>query len=467
MSQEILIVDDEPDIRTLISGILEDEGFQTRGAANSAETFAKIDARRPDLVLLDIWLQNSEFDGLEILKRIISDHPELPILMMSGHGTIETAVQAIQFGAYDFIEKPFKADRMIVLIQRAMEAARLHLENQELRVRAGSIDALIGDSKAMREILQVVSRVALTNSRVMITGPAGSGKEVVARLIHKGSMRANGSFVVVNCATMTPDRMEIELFGTESTDGNLDHVDAGNRAKKIGTFETAHNGTLVLDEVADMPMETQGKIVRVLQEQVFQRVGGSVEVEVDVRVIATTTKNLSDEVDAGRFRRDLYYRLNVVPVVVPNLYSRKDDIPILANYFMAHACETIGQPVRTFSPELIAALQAHKWPGNVRELRNFVERMLILSPQDPTVPLAFDSAKGLVDGSAPNPHSGGDNTALMGLPLREAREIFERDYLSAQVNRFGGNISKTAEFVGMERSALHRKLKSLRIQDDT
>ena len=462
MAQEILIVDDETDIRTLMAGILEDEGFQTRGTANSAETFAEIEARRPDLVLLDIWLQGSEFDGLEILKRIIADHPDLPILMMSGHGTIETAVQAIQFGAYDFIEKPFKADRMMLLIQRAMEAARLRRENQELRLRAGSMDELIGDSKALREVLQLIDRVASTNSRVLITGAAGSGKEVVARLIHRGSMRANGSFVVVNCATMTPDRMEVELFGTEAPLGGAD----GNRTKKIGTFEAAHNGTLVLDEVSDMPMETQGKIVRVLQEQVFQRVGGDSRVTVDVRVIATATRNLRDEIIAGRFREDLFYRLNVVPIEVPSLRSRKEDIPLLADHFMARACEASGQPVRTFGTDLIAALQAHEWPGNVRELRNAVERLLILSSQDPSAPLGLDAAVGLVGGGPTGAHAGADNSEMMGLPLREAREIFERDYLSAQVNRFGGNISKTAEFVGMERSALHRKLKSLRMQDD-
>ncbi len=462
MAHEILIVDDEADIRTLMAGILEDEGFQTRSAANSTQTFAEIESRRPDLILLDIWLQGSEFDGLEILKRTIADHPNLPILMMSGHGTIETAVQAIQFGAYDFIEKPFKADRMMLMIQRALEAARLRRENQELRLRAGSMDELIGDSKAMREVLQLVDRVASTNSRVLITGAAGSGKEVVARLIHQGSMRANGSFVVVNCATMTPDRMETELFGTEATDGRGD----GSRARKIGTFEAAHNGTLVLDEVSDMPIETQGKIVRVLQEQVFQRVGGSARVEVDVRVIATATRNLSDEIVAGRFREDLFYRLNVVPIEVPTLRSRKEDIPLLADYFMAHACEASGQPVRTFSADLIAALQAHDWPGNVRELRNAIERLLILSSQDPAMPLGLEVATGLVGGDAPGALTGSDNAELMGLPLREAREIFERDYLSAQVNRFSGNISKTAEFVGMERSALHRKLKSLRMQDD-
>ncbi len=460
MAQEILIVDDEADIRTLMAGILEDEGFQTRGAANSAQTFAEIEARRPDLVLLDIWLQGSEFDGLEVLKRTIADHPDLPILMMSGHGTIETAVQAIQFGAYDFIEKPFKADRMMLLIQRALEAARLRRENQELRLRAGSMDEMIGDSKAIREVLLLVDRVASTNSRVLITGAAGSGKEVVARLIHRGSVRNNGAFVVVNCATMTPDRMEIELFGTEAPEGD------GNQAKKIGTFEAAHNGTLVLDEVSDMPMETQGKIVRVLQEQVFQRVGGDARVEVDVRVIATATRNLSDEIAAGRFREDLFYRLNVVPIEVPNLRARKEDIPLLADYFMARACETSGQPARTFSADLIAALQAHEWPGNVRELRNAIERLLILSPQDPATPLGLEAADGLVGGGAPGAHAGTEYAELMGLPLREAREIFERDYLSAQVNRFGGNISKTAEFVGMERSALHRKLKSLRIHDD-
>ncbi len=454
MAHDILIVDDEDDIRVLTSGILEDEGFQTRMAGDSAAALASIEARRPSLVLLDIWLQGSELDGLGILRAIKEDHPTVPVLMMSGHGTIETAVGAIKDGAYDFIEKPFTADRMIRLVERAIEAARLRRENEELRLRAGTDTELVGQSGVIAHLRQAVGRVAPANSRVLITGPAGSGKEVVARMLHVRSRRSDGPFVALNCATMRPDRVEIELFGTEG--------DGGGAPRKVGTFETAHNGTLFLDEVADMPLETQGKIVRVLQEQTFERVGGTTRVEVDVRVVAASTRDLAAEIAAGNFRQDLFYRLNVVPIAVPALRERREDIPLLANRFMGQAAAASGQQARRIGEDAMAALQAYDWPGNVRELRNVIERLLIMAPGDPGEPLQADMLPVEIGTSMPAAHwdNGGE---IMGLPLREAREIFEREYLLAQYNRFERNTSRTAKFVKMERSALHRKLKSLGI----
>ncbi|MEK9753307.1 MAG: sigma-54 dependent transcriptional regulator [Rhodospirillaceae bacterium] len=453
MAGEILIVDDEADIRMLTSGILQDEGFDTREAANSKDALAAVEARRPNLVLLDIWLQGSALDGLGILQEIKRHHPSLPVLMMSGHGTIETAVTAIKNGAYDFIEKPFKADRLILMVERAIEAARLRRENEELRLRTDAEPKLIGKSKAVRDLEQTVDKVAATNSRVLIHGAAGSGKEVVARLIHERSPRRGHPFVVVNCATMAPNSMEEELFGIESS----------GPERKIGTFEAAHKGSLLLDEIADMPLETQGKIVRALQEQVFRRVGGATQVAVDVRVIATTTKDLAKEIAAGHFREDLYYRLNVVPIAVPPLNARREDIQPLASHFLRRACEIAGHPFRDMARDTLSALESYDWPGNVRELRNVIERMLILSKNEPGLAITADclphEVLGMVD-DIPTPERNGE---IMTLPLREARERFEQEYLSAQVRRFDGNISKTAAFVGMERSALHRKLKSLGI----
>ena len=460
MAHDILIVDDEADIRVLTSGILQDEGYQTREAAGSADALSAVEARRPSLVLLDIWLQGSEMDGLGILKVLKRDHPAIPVLMMSGHGNIETAVTAIKDGAYDFIEKPFKADRLIVLVERAIEADRLRRENEELRLRAGTANELIGQSQAIREVKLSIDRVAPVNSRVLITGPAGSGKEVVARMLHAQSHRAKSPFVVVNCATMLPERFEIELFGAENPSAD------GETQQKVGTFEAAHNGTLFLDEVADMPLETQGKIVRVLQEQIFERVGGTIRVEVDVRVVAASTADLAEEIDAGRFREDLFYRLNVVPIEVPPLKQRPDDIPLLAQHFMERAATATGRPHREVNADALAALQAYSWPGNVRELRNVIERLLIMAPDDPSKSIGIDMLPPEINADTSVSGNMEGKMEIMGLPLRDAREIFEREYLMAQVTRFGGNISKTAEFIGMERSALHRKLKSLGVRNE-
>lgn len=453
MAHDILIVDDEADIRMLIAGILNDEGMKTREAADADQALAAVAARRPSLIILDIWLQGSRLDGLQILDELKRDHAEVPVVMISGHGNIETAVAAIKKGAYDFIEKPFKADRLLLLVERAIEAARLRRENRELRLRAGPEMELIGRSVVVNQLRQAIDKVAPTGSRVLVSGPPGAGKEVVARMLHTRSRRAEGPFVALNCATMRPERLEVELFGTEHP------VDGG--ARKVGTFEQAHGGTLFLDEVADMPLETQGKIVRVLQEQTFERVGGATKVEVDVRVIASTNRDLAAEIELGRFRQDLFYRLAVVPLKAPPLRDRREDIPALARYFMERTSAAAGLPARQFGEDAMAALQAYEWPGNVRQLRNVVEWLLIMVAGDPQEPVRADMLPPEIGAITPTVLKWEKGGEIMGLPLREAREVFEREYLLAQVTRFGGNISRTAAFVGMERSALHRKLKSL------
>jgi len=452
MAHDILIVDDEADIRMQIAGLLEDEGYHTRSAGDGEGALEQIRLRQPSLVILDIWLQGSSMDGLEVLDVILRDHPLVPVVMISGHGNIETAVGAIKQGAYDFIEKPFKSDRLLLIIERAIEAAKLKRENQELRLRVGSDGEMVGTSSALQIVRQAVDKVAPTGSRVLVTGPAGVGKEVVARLLHARSKRAAGPFVVVNCATMHPDRLEQELFGSDTeSDG----------PRKIGVFEQAHGGTLLLDEVADMPLETQGKIVRVLQEQTFERVGGRTKVEVDVRVVASTNRDLVMEMQGGRFREDLYYRLNVVPIRVPPLRERRDDIPALSRHFMRRSADVAGLNPREIGEDAMAALQAYEWPGNVRQLRNVVDWLLIMAPGDGRQPIRADMLPPEIGAITPAVLKWDKGGEIMALPLREAREVFEREYLLAQVNRFAGNISRTASFIGMERSALHRKLKSL------
>jgi len=451
MASDILIVDDEQDIRELIAGILSDEGHETRIAHDSDSALAAIAARVPRLVFLDIWLQGSRLDGLALLDEIKKLHPDLPVVMISGHGTIETAVSAIRRGAYDFIEKPFKTDRLILICERALETSKLRREVSDLKKRSGETSDLIGVSAAMSQLRQTIERVAPTNSRIMIIGPSGSGKEMVARAIHAASARSGGPFVTLNAATMTPDRMEIELFGTEPNGSQ----------RKIGALEEAHRGILYLDEVGDMPRETQNKILRVLVEQQFERVGGTRRVKVDVRVIASTSYNLEQMIAEGRFREDLYHRLAVVPVMVPPLSERREDIPFLVDHFMRQVAAQAGIRMRRIGDDAMAVLQAHNWPGNIRQLRNNVERLMILARGDETdAPITADllpSEIGDVMPRAPNQ----SDQHIMALPLREARELFEKEYLIAQINRFGGNISRTAEFIGMERSALHRKLKSL------
>ncbi|MFT6559229.1 sigma-54-dependent transcriptional regulator [Sneathiella sp.] len=460
MSADILIIDDEADIRDLIAGVLEDEGFETREAANSDECMAEIANRRPSLVILDIWLRGSKLDGIEILQEIKKVAVELPVIMISGHGNIETAVNTIKMGAYDFIEKPFKAERLMQVVERALEASRLRREVQELRQKAGEfVDELICRSNVMVQLEQSIQRVAPTNSRVMITGPSGSGKEVVARMIHTNSLRSDRPFVAMNAATMAPELLEIQLFGVE--EGRMNSAKGARR----GLLEQAHGGTIFLDEIADMPLETQGKILRVLVEQSFQRVGGSEKVKVDVRVISSSSQDLKEAMENGRLREDLFHRLSVVPLTIPPLRERLEDIAPLARYFIERFAKSAGLPVRKIGEDAIATLQASNWPGNVRQLKNVIEQIMILATGEKNAPITADMIPADA-GAAQSVMSGQkDSTEIMTLPLRDARERFEKEYLEAQVNRFGGNISRTASFVGMERSALHRKLKSLGIHN--
>ncbi|HUB44357.1 MAG TPA: sigma-54 dependent transcriptional regulator [Acetobacteraceae bacterium] len=460
MAHDILIVDDEPDIRLLIDGILADEGYETRGAADSDGAIAAFRMRRPSLVILDVWLQGSKLDGLGLLALFHSEEPQVPVVMISGHGTIEMAVTAIQQGAYDFIEKPFQSDRLLLSVRRALEAAALSRENAELRLRVGPENRLTGESNAISLVRAGVEKVAPTGSRVLIHGPAGSGKEVVARMIHARSRRADGPFVALNCATLNPGRFEEELFGVEAG------VDPLSHPRRAGMLERAHGGTLLLDEVSDMPLETQGKIVRALQDSTFERVGGSSRIKVDVRVLSTTNKDLHAEIAAGRFREDLYYRLAVVPVKVPALKDRREDVPLLAEFFLARSAESSGMPARDLSADAIAALQAYEWPGNVRQLRNLMDWLLIMAPGGPSDPIRADMLPPEIGAGAPALLTIDPTADIMGLPLREARDLFETQYLQAQLMRFGGNISRTAQFVGMERSALHRKLKQLGVNSD-
>jgi len=450
MSADILVVDDEADIRDLVAGILEDEGHNVRVAADSDSALAAIRARKPSLLIQDIWMQGSAMDGLELLDLVKSLDADLPVLMISGHGNIETAVSAIKRGAYDFLEKPFKSDRLLVLVERALETASLKRENRRLRAQTLTPDAIIGKSAAAQALRSLIAKVAPANSRVLIAGPPGSGKELIARMIHQLSPRAKSEFVPIGAAGMTPERMDLELFGEEGEDG---------RPRKIGVFERAHGGTLFLDEVGDMPKETQNRILRVLVEQRFRRIGGDNDVQVDVRVVSGTSKDLREEIAEGRFREDLFHRLNVVPVRAPALSERREDIADLVAYFIDRISETTGLPRRVLSDDAIATLQVHAWPGNVRQLRNNVERMMILATGEPGEPVTAEMLPSEIVSAGAAGSVGPER--IIALPLRDAREVFEKEYLAAQILRFGGNISRTAAFIGMERSALHRKLKSL------
>jgi two-component system nitrogen regulation response regulator NtrX len=451
MALEVLVVDDEADIRELVSGVLEDEGYSVRTAGDSTAALNAIEERRPSMVLLDVWLQGSKLDGLQLLQEIKHRDPSIPVLLISGHGNLDTAVAAVREGAVDFIEKPFEAERLLYLVRRATETEALRRENETLRRHAGHDDQLNGSSVAINTVRATLKRVAPTGSRVMITGPAGVGKEIAARTIHNWSPRGNAPFIVLSAAVMSPDRVEEELFGSEH-----------EGIARPGLLEQAHGGTLFLDEISDMPLTTQGKILRVLTEQSFHRVGGQRPVKVDVRVLSGTSRNLADEIAAGRFREDLFYRLNVVPVRIPPLRERREDIPELANHFLARFAADRRVATPTLSDEAIAALQAHDWPGNVRQLRNIIERTIILAPSDLKV-IEVDLLPGEIVEQQGSGGGGGPSMSIMGSPLREARESFEREYLKIQIRRFSGNISRTASFIGMERSALHRKLKALGI----
>ncbi len=448
---DILIVDDERDIRELISDILKDEGFTTRLAGTSDEAMAEMNKEPPSLMILDIWLKDSRMDGIDILKSVKRDNPDVPIIIISGHGNIEIAVAAIKQGAYDFIEKPFNIDQLMVVITRAMETSRLRRENTELRRKDVTTAEMIGSSHAFRALKSQLDKVTKSNGRVMLSGPSGAGKEIAARYVHAQSDRADGPFITVNSASIEPDRMEEVLFGRESS----------GRGIEPGLLEQAHGGVIFFDEIADMPLGTQSKILRVLTEQQFQRVGGGDKVRVDLRVISSTTQNLEEAVENGSFRQELYHRLNVVPIEVPGLADRREDIPELAAHFIEGFNKTQGLPLRAVSDEAVALLQTMNWPGNVRQLKNVIERVLILGAEKGEISAAE------VPGEAQSESQDEGRVVLSGtlatLPLREARELFEREYLLTQINRFGGNISRTAGFVGMERSALHRKLKSLNV----
>lgn len=453
MALDILVIDDEKDIRDLVAGVLEDEGYTARTAPNSDEALAAIAERRPALVVLDVWLQGSKLDGIDLLDEIKQRSPDLPVIIISGHGNIETAVAAIKRGAYDFIEKPFQTDALLLAVRRATEIERLRRENQELRRLSGTPDDLIGDSHVLSNLRATMRRVAQTGSRILIEGPPGSGKELAARLIHNWSDRSGGPFITVSSARLHPDRVEEALFG----------VEGGDAATRVGMFEQAHGGTLFFDEVADMPLEAQGKILRVLTEQSFPRLGGNQPVRVDVRVLSSTARDLKHEIEKKRFREDLFYRLAVVPVGMPPLETRREDIVPLADYFLHKLASERGIPTPTLSEDAKAALQSYEWPGNVRQLRNAMERAVIFASADAGAKISSENLPPEVTGGHPAEGAGGKS--IMASPLREAREAFEREYLRVQIRRFSGNISRTATFIGMERSALHRKIKALQLGD--
>ncbi len=459
MSADILVIDDESDITSLICDILSDEHYHVRIANNSDQALQGLAKRVPSAIILDIWLQGSELDGLGILERVMQKYPHVPVIMISGHGNIETAVTAIKMGAYDFIEKPFSAERLLLILERALETASLRLENNELRLRGNPETELIGRSSAVLQIRQMIERVAPTNSRVLLSGGPGVGKEVIARQIHQRSHRIKSKFVVLNAASMSPGRVDQELFGIEDNNPN-------GGAERVGVLERAHGGTLFIDEIADMHIETQSRFLRALQAQSFTRVHGDKPVMADVRIITATTRDLQAEIEAGRFREDLYYRLNVVPIKVPGLEERREDIPELCRYFIKRAAEISGMPKRELSQEAMAILQSYRWPGNVRHLRNIMEWLLIMAGGEANAPIKPEHLPPELFETSSVMLSPEINSDILSMPLREARETFEKQYLASQINRFGGNISKTSHFVGMERSALHRKLKMLGLHNE-
>lgn len=467
MNKDILIVDDEDDIRNLLTGVLEDEEYECQQARNSKEVFEQIEDKLPSLVLLDVWLEGSKLDGIGILKEIIAKYPDLPVVMMSGHSTIETAVSAIKLGAYDFIEKPFDVDIILMTVNRALEVGALKKENRELKAKANNICSEIhGGSQQINNIRNIITKVALTDSRVFITGKQGTGKNVVARMIHKYSNRSDGKFLSINCATINADEIEIALLGVMNNDGSV----------QAGMFESATGGTLLLDEITSIPTDIQAKLVRVLQENSFSRVGTREPIELDVRLITASSRNICDEIAKGNFREDLYYRLNLVTIDIPSLAERKDDIEVLVNHFLSskdifdeHNIHSAGRLV--LSDEAMAVMRGYSWPGNVRQLKNIMEWLIIMYGH-----LEADKNGHIViqaDMLPPDlrqlPETAVETDPvieMMTKPLREAREMFERRYLLAQIERFDGNISKTAGFIGMERSALHRKLKLLLADSD-
>lgn len=460
MALDVLVIDDEVDIRDLISDILKDEGFSSRTAENSTQTFELIAKKVPAAVILDIWLQGSELDGLGILEIIKKQYPSVPVIIISGHGTIETALMAIKMGAYDYLEKPFTHDRILILVKRAFEASKLRRENIDLKSKVIHKTEFIGSSSIITRLKGEIEKLAPTSGRIMIHGSIGSGKELAARLIHKKSKRANGPFLVFSPSSNSVYKIQQELFGNEKKEGLGNIFD-----KRISILEASHNGTLYIDEVTDLPIPIQNKLLAFLKNQVLVKRNNKV-VQLDIRFITSSTKDLQIEINQGRFMQDLYFRFNVLSLYITNLAERKEDIPLLIRYFVTQLSKFSGLKEREFSNEAVTTLQAYNWPGNVRQLRNVIEWTLIMNPplsgtleKIRSDMLPQDVLNNGINISKPDKN----NSYMMSMPLREAREVFERQYLLAQMNRFNNNISKTSTFVGMERSALHRKLKMLSI----
>lgn len=454
MAQDILIVDDEPDIRELVAEILADEGYTCRIAATGEKALEEISTRQPSLLILDVWLGDPKYDGLKILEQIKKTNTDLPIVMISGHGTIETAVNAIKLGAYDFIEKPFKTDRLLLVVSRALETASLRRENRYLKEEMAP-PQMIGNSPAVQTIRKVIEKVAPTNSRVLMIGPPGTGKELAAREIHAHSKRAAGPFLVINCKVDSSDSIDEQLFGIEATDTS---------PRKLGALEQAHGGTLFLDEVTELPLSVQAKLVRFLHENAFKRVNGNQKVVADVRVFAASKHDMKVVIETEAFREDLYYRLNVITLHLPSLKERSEDIPDLASYFISRLSRQTGVNKRQFSEAALALMKTYEWLGNVNELRNVVEKTLIMSPAANDQVITPDELPPEVRGEDLSSLSPQSTPDFLSMSLREAREYFEREYLLAQVQKFAGNISRTATFIGMERSALHRKLRQLQVE---
>ena len=441
--KKILIVDDEKDIRNNIKAILTDENYLADTAENSDDALNLINKNSFDLIILDVWLNDSALDGIELLKTLKNLYNDIPVVIISGHGNIEMAVEAIKEGAQEFIEKPFSSERLILSVSRSIEVAQIKNENQKLKEKDIYDYEFIGDSPSIQKIKQLIGKVAPTSSRVLIYGESGTGKDIVAREIHKQSKYSNGPFIVVNAAMLEPEGIENELFGYNYKNGDV----------TTGVFEKSHNGTLFIDEIGEMPLQTQAKILRVLTDQSFTRVGDDKIISIDSRIICSSTKDLNELIDSGNFRKDLFHRLNVVNITMPNLSERIDDIDLIIDYFSKYFSELNSIKNTDLKPLIKSKYLNYEWPGNIRELRNLIERYIIIGDN-------FDES------DQKNKNLDEESKNVISMPLKNARRIFEKNYLQSQIKRFNGNISKTASFIGMERSALHRKLKQLGINEE-
>ena len=453
MKNNILVVDDEEDIRLSIAGLLEDEDYEVRVAKNSDEALDAISKRVPDLVLLDIWLENSNLDGLDLLNEIHSKFISVPCIMISGHGNIDIAVNAIRSGASDFIEKPFESERLLITLERVLELSKLKKEHKELWVRAGGDLELVGESSVIKKIKNLIPKIAPTGSRVFINGDFGTGKETLARLIHHNSNRSSGSFILLNTKILSTDMLEEELFGEEDNLG---------RVIKIGIFEQANNGTLFIDEVSDLTMEAQVFFVKALQDNTIRRKNGSTRINVDVRVISSTSVQINEKIKNKEFSEDLYYRLNVIPIEMPALSNRKEDIPVLINYFLNKASNFSGRNKLTIDKQSLSSLQVFEWEGNVSQLKNAIERILIMIDDTSINEITYDMLPKDLLNIEKKKDDDYNRDYLYSLNLKNARIIFEHDYIIKNLDRFNGNVTKTADFIGMERSAFHRKLNTLK-----